>query len=238
MFTCGPAFFGASSGADPHFANTVLLCHFDGANGQATTVDSSSRLHSVEGVTGLILSSEVSKFGATSSKFSGAGGGAAWTVPDGEDWNFGSGKFTVECWVYFITDPGTNAKAFVTQYNTTGNQRAWTLDFNAGALRFVYSTNGTAGVVISAPWDPVAGVWYHLAADKDDANLIRVYADGVVKASASAAVSFFNSTAQLQIGNSIFATRLDGYMDEVRITKGVARYAGAFTPPTTAFPNT
>jgi hypothetical protein len=52
------------------------------------------------------------------------------------------------------------------------------------------------------------------------------------------AATFFDSTRTLSIGNDGNLTRgFIGQIDEVRITKGVARYAGAFTPPTAAFPN-
>jgi hypothetical protein len=85
---------------------------------------------------------------------------------------------------------------------------------------------------------PTAGAWYHIAADRDASNVLRLYVNGAVVASATVAATFFNSTRVLYIGNEGGTLSLwQGQIDEVRITKGVARYGGAFTPPIAAFPN-
>lgn len=85
------------------------------------------------------------------------------------------------------------------------------------------------------------GVWYHVAADKDATGKIRLYVDGVMLGSATPANSaIFNSTAGLGIGAQGANGNVDmaGWLDEVRITKGVARYASdsGFTVPTAAYP--
>jgi hypothetical protein len=53
----------------------------------------------------------------------------------------------------------------------------------------------------------------------------------------SQTANFFDSTKSLEIGNNNVANIVPGYMDEIRNTKGVARYAGAFTPSISEFPN-
>jgi Concanavalin A-like lectin/glucanases superfamily len=85
------------------------------------------------------------------------------------------------------------------------------------------------------------GVRYHVAVDKDATGKIRIYVDGVMYGSSTPANSaFFSSTAPLTIGaqSSSGLVDMDGWLDDVRITKGVARYAsdGGFTVPTSAFP--
>jgi concanavalin A-like lectin/glucanase superfamily protein len=85
------------------------------------------------------------------------------------------------------------------------------------------------------------GVWYHLAVDKDSTGKIRLYVNGAVVGSATPANSTINHNAgqPVSIGCTGFGGNpLSGWVDEVRVTKGVARYKtdAGFTPPTHAFP--
>jgi hypothetical protein len=106
-----------------------------------------------------------------------------------------------------------------------------------------YSTNGTnfptvaGGLLDLSPLN----VWYHVAVDKDAAGKIRIYVNGVMKGSATPANSaFHNSTAVMRVGRDSNTARwFNGWIDEVRVTKGVARYAsdGGFSVPTAAFPH-
>jgi hypothetical protein len=61
----------------------------------------------------------------------------------------------------------------------------------------------------------------------------------VVATAALGTAALFNSPLALTIGShNLFSSWSHiGDLDEVRVTKGVARYAGAFTPPTAAFPD-
>jgi hypothetical protein len=77
--------------------------------------------------------------------------------------------------------------------------------------------------------------WYHLAADRDASNILRVYVDGVVVASEDiGSFAFHDSTDGLSIGrlnsSSGFRRFLNGWLDALRLTKAVARYGGAFNP--------
>lgn len=217
---------------DPYFANVVLLCHFDGADQQTTTVDSSS-FHRTLTPTGSKLVTSAAKFGSSSMS---QGVSAYTVVPDSADFDFGAGQFTVEAFVY-STATITDTRCIMGQWATS--QLAWLFNFNgpAGTLVFAYSTNGTSGLGVSGTYLPPLNQWVHLAADRDASNVLRIYADGVVIASGTAAATFFNSTSNLYLGNDGFATNrsFNGQIDELRITKGVARYAGAFSPPTAAF---
>jgi hypothetical protein len=94
---------------------------------------------------------------------------------------------------------------------------------------------------VSATWTPTLGQWYHLAADRQG-NTVRVYVDGAVIATDAAFSITLNDSIQPftlgRIGlDTTFATfDYNGQMDEIRVTKGLARYAGAFTPPSGPFP--
>jgi hypothetical protein len=70
-------------------------------------------------------------------------------------------------------------------------------------------------------------------------NTMRMFRDGVQTASASISVSISNNTLFNVGGNGECggACFLNGYIDDVRFTRGVARYTANFTPPTHPFPD-
>lgn len=213
---------------------TKLLCHFDGTDGQTTTTDSSLSAHTLT-MTNCTLSTANAKFGTAALNVDTGATTGRVTAPDHADWNFGAGQFTIEAWVKF-SSTGAGTQAICAQFGV-GFDSSFIFSNNFSNISFIYSTDGFATTQISAAWTPTLGQYYHLAVDRDASNLIRLYVDGVVMASATAAVTFFNATQNLSIGNDSVGNRfLDGYIDELRISD-VAIYAGAFTPPTEPFPD-
>ncbi len=106
----------------------------------------------------------------------------------------------------------------------------------ANTINFFYSTTGSDNPSVGAGYTPTLNNWIHVAVDRDTSNVLRVYVDGIVRASATVTATFFNSTRTLTIGNDENLTRgFIGQIDELRITKGIARYGGTFTPPTAPF---
>jgi len=222
--------------ANPPLASNVkLLCHFDGTNGQTTTIDSSLNGRSLTMVGS--LSTTQSKFGGTALETVTNGNNHAEAV-DSPDWTFGSGAFTVEAWVYYTSAPTTTSFSIVSQWgNGLSGNLGWCFGHNASNFAFFYSTTGSNNPSVSAAWTPTLNTWYHVAADRDASNVLRIYVDGVVKASATVALAFFDSPSVLDIGGITAFSAVRGYIDEVRIVKGEAVYGGAFTPPTAPFPD-
>jgi hypothetical protein len=232
------ALLGGSEG-DPNFSSVVLLLHMDGANGSTTYTDSSNSARATSGTTLVAQSTSQSKFGSASADFSSAASGQSIQWSDSEDWNFGSGQFTMEAWVYWVSHSTTTEQSILAQRGAS-TQLAFEFGKDAGnKLAFYYSTNGTSFSNVGAAYTPTLSTWVHVAVDRDASNVLRVYANGSVVAFATVAATFFNSTQTLALGNagSLFAVKFPGYIDEVRVTKGVARYGGAFTPPALPFPN-
>jgi len=217
--------------ADQHWANVVLLCGFNGADGATTTSDDSNSAHALTFVGNAQIDTAESKFGGASLLLDGSGDRL--TASDSDDWALG-GQWTVECWVRWITLDSNN-RGIIGQDGGIAN--GWTLTGSAtiGEISFavgasVYTTSG-AGMT--------TGVWYHVAADMDGSGKLRIYLDGVMKGSAfPSAVG--NSTAALGIGaqRSTGTVDMNGWLDELRITNGAARYASdsGFTVPTAAYP--
>jgi hypothetical protein len=210
----------------------VLLCHADGTNGSTTFTDVSPSAHTMAAVGGVVVTTSNPKFGTGSAACSTGSGLVAQlrTI----DWNFGAGQFTVEAWAYFTTTP-SGVQSVVTQFGGVSNL-GWFLGMNAGSLSFFYSTTGSDNPVVAGAFAPTLNTWIHLAADRDASNVLRVYANGAVIASATVASTFYASSQNCIIGNDNNGTRnFPGNIDEVRVTKGTAMYAGAFTPPTAPF---
>jgi hypothetical protein len=235
---------GSGVTSDPNFSNVVLLLGFNGTDGATTTSDESSAGHTMTFVGNAQLDTAQKKFGTASALFDGTGDYI--TTPDSADWDLSdsnSDQFTVETF-FRPNSVAAGTRSLVGQYKSTGSQLAWALRQSANAVTFSMSTSGsgaTTTLSYTVSGDAlVAGTWYHVAVDKDATGKVRLYLDGVMKASSTPANSnIFNSTAVLTIGaDDGGSNAYNGWLDEIRITKGVARYGSdtSFTPPTAAFP--
>lgn len=211
----------------------VLLVHCDGTNGSTTFTDVSPSAHPLT-ATNVTVSTTSPKFGTGSAAFAGSNSQIEATFF--ADFNFGSGPFTVEAQAYFTTTP-SGSQVIISQWgNSVTNSLGWVLRMNSGSLAFFYSTTGTDFPGISAVFAPTLNRWYHLAADRDASNMLRIYVDGAVLTSGAAAVTIWGSGENCRIGNDVVLTRgFPGRLDEIRVVKGQAMYGGAFTPPTGPF---
>lgn len=223
------------SPVDDYPANTKLLMHLDGADGSTVFTDDATG--KVFTNSGGVISTVASKFGASAlSLIATTTASNNINTPDHDDWHFGAGAFTVEAWVYF-SDAMTGLQTIIGQWGAVGNL-GWLLRWNGGGLEFYYSRNGSDYPYFTVTSSPGLNKWHHVAVDRDAAGWMRTYVNGAVAGSAQDTAAFFNSTQPLYIGNSYALDgKLRGYIDEVRVTKGVGRYAGvAFPRPTEPFP--
>lgn len=237
QFMCGPGFFGGSDG-DPYFSSVVALLHMD-----TNYADSSSYARTFSGFGNAAISTAQSKFGGASLVLDGTGDYL--TTPDAAAMELGSSDFTVEAFIRPSDIPAGGAYRGVFSKRNTSTDLSWnfSLDGDAsGKMRFYYSTSGTS---ITGSADSAsalsANTWYHVAAVRNGSSLI-VYLDGVGGTSHNIGASTIaDKTMALAIGRqSLTASNkgdFNGYIDEVRITVGVARYTANFTPPSAPFPN-
>ena len=142
---------------------------------------------------------------------------------------------TLECYSRH-TVINTN-QDLITKYNATSSQRCCILNL-AGATNTLngnLSTNGVALVSPSGAFTATSGVFQHKALCMDGTTA-RVFAAGAVIGSAAFSSALFNSNAAWLFGQRTGGgSDLNGHATEFRITKA-ARYTGAFTAPTGAFP--
>lgn len=236
------------SGNDPHFANVVLLCHFDGTDGQTTTADSSPSAHTLTmeaGSGNTVLDDAQKMFGSTSLLLRGTTTDDSVSAPDHANWDFGSGDFTIEGFVRFNDkDSDSGNQVFISQYDSSGNQRGWRLGMLTGNTLFAsFSANGTTdalGGALQVAWTPNNNQWYYVGFERDG-NDWYIWVDNTQMDTTNVSATQFNSTEQMRLGCASLAGArnnfVNGWLDEWRVTKGVARYGGVYTVPTAAFPN-
>lgn len=224
---------------DPDFASVVLLLHADGSNGSTTITDSSSSAKTVTAAGNAQISTTQSQFGGSSLRLDGTGDAA--TIANSSDWRLVNGDFTVEMWIYPLAL--TADRYFLSHYDFGANQRSWRFGLAPSTSNLVFgsvSAGGTPESSLNAGAGLTINTWQHIAISKSGATS-RIFIDGVLKASTSSLSDYGGSTAQLSVGSLLNSgtpsNGLDCYIDDLRITKGVARYTAAFTPPTAAFPD-
>lgn len=228
---------GDSIITDPNFSSVVLLLGFEGVDGATSTTDECATPHTMSFLGNAQIDTAEKKFGASSLLLDGTGDYVSAT--DSADWDLGAGQFTAETWVRFASGFGTN-EAFLGQWGSAAGDQSWFFFLNAGTLTFRFRDTGGTNRDTTVAWTPTVNTWYHLAVDRDASNKFRIYRDGSMVASATFSQTMQNGTGLLGLGRIPGFTTFDlnGWMDEVRVTKGVARYASdsGFTAPTAAYP--
>jgi len=216
--------------ADPFFNNVSLLLHGDGANGSTTIVDSSPSPKTVTAFGDAQISTAQSKFGGASLLFDGTGDYL--DINSNSAFGYGLNDFTIECWIY--RNVSAAAQVILDQRAAANPRVVPTLYINANTL--LYYANGfnriTGGVVS-------AGQWVHIALSRSGTST-RLFIDGLQTGSTFLdTFNYIASPVRIGDGNDGISptTSLNGYIDDLRITKGIARYTANFTPPTAPFPD-
>lgn len=231
-FSPPTAAFPNTSGNDPFIASVVLLTTND------TTSFTDAKGHTLTANGTVSMSNAQTKFTPYSLFTNGVG---YLTAADSNDWDFGSGDFTIETWAY-QTNPNAG---YLGQYQGVVEQ-AVLGTFGNGAFDAALNNGATLGNLhIGGGNNNFAGatpmssnVWHHLCWERAG-NTVRCYIDGVVQATITVSGAINPSTHPLAIGaDSAGQGMFVGYLGQTRLTKGVARYNGAFPVPTEAFPTT
>ena len=216
---------------------TVLLCHCDGTNGSTTFTDVSPSAHTFSVSGGAVVSTAQVKFGTGAASFPNANSSRIQILGTASDFDFQSGPFTIEAWAYAPAAPAV--AAIVAQFANTGTGGWFFGSVTGSLLAFWYCNASSALVQFNSATTIPTGAWHFYTVDRDAGGTLRIYLDGAVVASTSAAAFLASPALVTNIGNTNRNTDYwpAGYIDEVRITKGTALYAGAFTPPTSPFIN-
>jgi hypothetical protein len=237
LSAAGTVLSGITGGLGPSVpAYTVLLLHFDGPNNSTTFTDDSFSAHPLTSVAGAFNSAGTTMFGSPGALFL-PGGASSVSAGVSEDFHFGAGPFTIEAWCMFFSN-AVDIIATQGDLDNPAGDLGWSFFTNSGNLGFAFTTNGTNFGAAYAAFTPTLYTWYHLAVDRDATNTLRIYINGVVGTSSpSFTYTIYPSARNTLIGNDAISSNyvFNGYLDEIRITKGFAQYGGAFTPPAQAF---
>ena len=222
---------------DPNFANVSLLINADGlADGSTSVVDASNNSLSIAAQGDAQVDTTIFKYGTGSMQFDGSGD--RFQIANNSLLDLGTGQFTVEFWVrsnvswtsYSVEYAHLVGKGSGT---TTGS---WALSAFNGNIWFRIP----GGSAVQGSTTLSANTWHHLAATRDASNVVRVFVDGVLDGSGTNSTNGTSSESfnigDRRIGDPSANYPFNGYIDDVRITKGVARYTANFTPPTNTFP--
>lgn len=159
--------------------------------------------------------------------------------------DFGSSDFTVE---FFINFQNFNAEACVLTggWNYSAGKRTWGFLLGGGLasnqMYFYCSSNGSTSYICSIITSRLSvNTTYHVAAVREGSTF-RLFLNGMLVGTSTSNASIYSdlssgvtvgSFSQSETNSSYYA---DAWFDELRITKGVARYTENFTPPTEPFP--
>lgn len=209
-------------------SNTKFLCNFTNAG-----ILDNTGLNDLETVGNAQISTTQNKFGGTSMYFPGTAGSYL-NVPASPNLSFEGGDFTIECWVYF------NALGAQGSYNPaiiSYGGSSWNFDFAVDGNGSIFLYVGVSYIIQSANGQITTGSWIHIALVRSGNNF-TIYKNGVSIASATSSSSFSLSGISPKIG-AVDASNgaINAYIDDLRITKGYARYLYNFTPPTLSYPN-
>jgi len=172
------------------------------------------------------ISTSVVKFGTGSMYFDGSGDFLRF--PKLGTLDFGTGNFTIEMWV----NPSANQVSYGQLLNKGPTEifqlnfipASTTLSFYAGSFLIIASSSLTIGA------------WTHVALVRNN-GVVTLYQGGVSVGSVAYTTNVTDDYGHIGCNVSRSEYFYYGYLDDIRITKGVARYTTTFTPPTAAFLN-
>jgi len=210
---------------------TKLLLHFDGVDGSTTFTDAMG--HTVTPQGDVQIDTAQSVFGGASGLFDGTGDYL--DIDDSSDWDLLAGKWTLDVWVtmnvanayqmLYHQGPGTDTNEFVVLINSSNQIE--TIAYSGSSILFdkVWA------------WGNDTGVAHHLELCRSDNDLL-LFRDGTLVSSQSiGAVTFPAIAHTIRIGASGNAAAIpfNGWLDELRLSVGIARHTTNFTPETSAY---
>ena len=210
--------------------NTALLLGMSNA-----AIFDNAELNNLETVADAQISTSVFKYGTGSLKFDGTGDYLNTSPANQAAFAFGSGDFTIEMWVYAATT-GTAKGLYDSRPSGTNGAYAFIYLDSSNVISYLINSGGgtITGTALSV------STWYHVAVARSGTST-KLFLNGVqVGSTLTDSNTYLNAgTSRPFIGAnaSSLGSYFNGYIDDLRVTKGIARYTTTFTPPTAAFPN-
>lgn len=210
----------------------TTLFHFDEGGTEELIIDEGGKPWDDYGAT---LITDIKKVGKAALYLDGGGayGGSYGEGGSSTDYEFGSGDFTVEWWEYRFN---ADANEATVSRDGSGGYCPWTFGKSNGTNSLVYITsNGSS-------WDIANGksfgaisatTWVHYAITREG-NTFRMFKNGTITDTWTSSATILASSQPMVIGKS-GGNYITACIDEMRITKGYARYIANFTTTTEPF---
>jgi hypothetical protein len=222
------AFVPPTAPPTPVSGTTLLL------NGAGSAITDGVSKNVLETVGNARIINGVKKYGTGAMYFDGTGDYLTASQRPSAEAQIGSGNWTCEFWAYAASysaiqiftgleaDSGTGAAAF-----------SWVVYCNAGKFGIDTSTGSASNFGLLSVSNVPTNEWVHLSITRS-VSTCRIFINGIIDATSS---TFFNapfvpSNSSIRVGGAPRGFPFNGYIDDLRITKGVARYTSNFTPPT------
>ncbi len=206
--------------------NTKLLIHGDGDNNSTKIFDNSYNKYPLTTAGDVKTKTDQSKFGGSSMYFD--GNGDYLQMAYNSDLDLGT-KWTVDFWVY---PTSTSTAKFLSTRGSSGD--GWEISYWGNFVLEGFGSNSGAGVTTGTY--PINN-WYHIAVVTNN-GASKMYVNGQETFSVTNNFNWGAGSHPLRIGLPVpYNEPVTGYLDEIRISKGVARWTANFTPPTSAYNN-
>lgn len=239
-----PVVANVSTAGDSYFNSVSLLMHAEGTNGSSSFVDSSATPKTVSIANGTpTISTTQSKFGSSSIQLVNTGSAAntsdSLRIASGGasgPMDLSTGDFTIE--FFMRAAAAQTTRLIMGSANALTGTGGWGIRLDSTGFVLLGNGNGQG----SAAWSWNTNTWYHVAVCRSGSTT-KIFVDGT-QVGSNLTPTFVAESAgsYVYIGahntdsyNASYG--FNGHLDEIRITKGVARYTTNFTAPTTAFLN-
>lgn len=210
-------------------ANTSALLNFTNAG-----IFDQTAKNVIETVGDAKVSTAQFKYGSASMAFDGTGDYLV--IPQNQLFTLGSADFTAEAWVY-LTSSSASTIFWIEGSAVAGGYAALRVGVDAEKVYLLMSTSGSAWAIQSGLLgSSIKNQWAHVAVTRSGTS-VRVFVNGTqlgttYTVSGALMDGSFNWIGALSTGS--LSEAWTGYMDDIRITRGYARYTANFTPPTFA----
>ena len=212
-----------STVGDLYFPQNELLLPFEGTNGATTTSDLSNNNLSVSFGGTATISTAQSKLGSSSLLLDGNSDYLAFDLPTL------SSTFTIEFW--FRASSLSGNSVLITNYG--GSSSGWWIQHTNSYIKAGFIGDPAH---IATTTTISLDTWYHVALS-GSAGSYKLFLGGVQEGSTYTGSTTLAGRSVTSIGalyTSSYLSFFHGYIDDVRVTSGIARYTSNFTPPTTA----
>ena len=216
--------------ADPHWDYNTLVLPFDGVDGSTSFIDESNIGNSLGAVGSAQIDTAQSKFGVSSLLVDASGDAVTASIANS---GFGTYDWTIECWVRMRAGSSGTRGIFCKRGSTALFRHVVMFVTASDTIQcLATTTNALWQVNFTSTTALTDETWHHIAYVRKG-NVFTLYIDGVADGTATVSGAIAEDGNGMGIGavDTTGASSFDGWIDDFRVTVGVARYDGTFTPP-------